>query len=210
MVEHVNILDADRHEPKGASTAGLNQVLHSDGDGTTTWKSVDYDNLTNTPVPQGYTLVLTGASTAATQAPVAVNTPLQIEYGVAQSTVDVDLSVTGTVTFNTAGQYAVTLFTRFGRSTAVGTAIIFNRILLNGVQTLNSNSISMVDDAAVTPFSATVLINANAGDTFAQQIYRDSAGTNNGGLFQTIATLAGWLNSPTATIVVAKYRGEAP
>lgn len=210
MVEHVNILDADRHEPKGASTAALGQVQHSDGDGTTTWKYVDYSNLINTPAPQGYTLVLTGASTAATQQPAAVNTPLQIEYGVAQSTTDADLSNLGLVTFNTAGQYAITLFTRFGRTTAVGTAIIFNRILRNGVQTLNSNSISMLDDAATIPFSATVLVDVAAGDTFSQEIYRDSAGVNNGGLFMTTPALAGWLSSPSATIVISKYRGEAP
>lgn len=210
MVEHVNILDADRHEPKGASTAALNQVMHSDGDGTTTFKFLDYNNLVNTPVPQGYTLVLTGASTAATQQPAAVNTPLQVEYGAAQATADVNLSNLGLVTFNTAGQYAVTLFTRFGRTTAAGTAILFNRILRNGVQTLNSNSVSMVDDAAIIPFSATVLMDVAAGDTFSQEIYRDSAGVNNGGLFMTTPTLVGWLNSPSATIVVSKYRGEAP
>lgn len=210
MVEHVNILDADRHEPKGASTAGLNQVLHSDGDGTTTWKSVDYDNLANKPVPQGYTLVLTGASGAASQAPVAVNTPIQIEYGPLQVTTDATLAADGLLTFNTAGQYAVTLFSRFGRTTAAGSAILFNRILRNGVQTLNSNSITMVDDAAVIPFSATILMDVAAGDTFSQEIYRDSVGVNNGGLFLTTPTLAGWLNSPSATIVVSKYRGEAP
>ena len=209
MVEHVNILDADRHEPKGASTATLNQVLHSDGDGTTTFKYVDYGSLTNPPVPKGYTLVLTGASAVAVQQPSAVNTPIQVEYGPLQTTTDVTLSADGLVTFNTAGQYAVTLFSRFGRTTAAGAAILFNRILRNGAQTLNSNSITMVDDSAVIPFSATLLLDVLAGDTFSQEIYRDSAGVNNGGLFQTSPSLGGWLTSPTATIVVAKYRGEA-
>lgn len=209
MVEHVNILDADRHEPKGASTAALNQVQHSDGDGTTTWKSVDYNNIVNTPVPKGYTLVLTGASAAVSQQPGAVNTPMQIEYGPLQTTTDATLSAAGLLTFNTDGQYAVTLFTRFGRTTAAGTAILFNRILRNGTQTLNSNSISMVDDAAVIPFSATILMDVVAGDNFSQEIYRDSAGVNQGGLFQTSPSLGGWLTSPTATIVVSKYRGEA-
>lgn len=209
MVEHVNILDADRHEPKGASTAALNQVLHSDGDGTTTFKFVDYGNVVNTPVPKGYTLVLTGASGAANQQPGVVDTPLQIEYGPLQTTTDATLSAAGLLTFNTAGQYAVTLFTRFGRTAGAGTAIVFNRILRNGVQTLNSNSVSMADVAAVIPFSATVLMDVLAGDTFSQEIYRDSAGVNNGGLFQTSPSLGGWLVAPTATIVVSKYRGEA-
>lgn len=208
MVEHVNILDGDRHEAKGASSASLNQVLHSDGDGTTSFKFVDYGNIANTPNLRGYTLVLTGASVAASQQPVAVNTPLQVEFGPGQVTADATLDNTGLLTFNTSGQYAVTFIFRFGRTTAAGTAIVFNRILRNGVQTLNSNSISMVDDAAVTPFSATLMFDVNAGDTVAQQIYRDSAGVNNGGLFNTTPSLAGWANSPSATIIVSKYRGE--
>lgn len=49
-IEHQNIADANRHEPKGASTATTDTVLHSDGDGTTTWKFVSYDDLTDKPV----------------------------------------------------------------------------------------------------------------------------------------------------------------
>lgn len=48
-VQHLNIVDSQRHEPKGASTAGNNTVMHSDGDGTTTFKFVDYSNVENTP-----------------------------------------------------------------------------------------------------------------------------------------------------------------
>lgn len=209
MVEHVAIQDADRHEVKHASTAVDRQVLTSNGDGTTEFSFVDYDDLVNTPVPKGYTLVLTGASSVASQSPSAVNTPIQIEYGPAQVTTDANLSATGVLTFNIAGQYAIALFSRFGRTTAAGTAILFNRILRNGAQTLNSNSITMVDDAAVIPFSATIFLDVTAGETFTQEIYRDSAGVNNGGLFLTTPSLGGWLNSPTATIAVYKYRGEA-
>lgn len=207
MVEHVNILDVDRHEAKGASTAALNQVLHSNGDGTTSFKALDYSSIANAPGLEGYIPVLSGASTAGSQQPVSTNTPIQVEFGINQATPEVSLSNTGTITFNEAGQYAVTFIFRFGRTTAAGSAILFNRILYNGVQTLNSNSVTMVDDAATIPFSATLFINAAAGDTMSQQIYRDSAGVNNGGLFQTVPNLAGWNTSPTATVIVAKYTG---
>lgn len=48
-IEHVNISDSERHEPKGASTATTDTVLHSDGDGTTTWKFVSYNDLSDKP-----------------------------------------------------------------------------------------------------------------------------------------------------------------
>lgn len=207
MVEHVTILDADRHEAKGASTATLNQVLHSNGDGTTTFKTPSYTNLADKPNIKGYGLSLYGASNSASQQPAATNTALDVEFGIAQTTPDVSLSSTGLVTFNTAGTYAVTVFLRFGRTTAAGSAILFNRFLYKSVQSFNSNSITMVDDAATTPFSATVLLTVAAGDTYQQQIYRDSAGVNNGGLFQTTPTLAGWATSPSASISISKFVG---
>ena len=39
-IEHKNITDAERHEPKGASTATIDQVYASDGAGSGTWREV--------------------------------------------------------------------------------------------------------------------------------------------------------------------------
>lgn len=36
-IEHKDIVDAQRHEPKGASTAPVGYILVSNGDGTTSW-----------------------------------------------------------------------------------------------------------------------------------------------------------------------------
>ena len=48
-IEHLAIADSQRHEPKGASVAALDTVMHAVGNGTTIWKQVDYANITNTP-----------------------------------------------------------------------------------------------------------------------------------------------------------------
>lgn len=66
--EHVNIPDAERHEPKGAGSATTDTVLHSDGDGTTTWKFVSYDDLTDKPTLSTFYTKMSfqAASTAAT------------------------------------------------------------------------------------------------------------------------------------------------
>lgn len=44
-IQHKNIADADRHEPKGATTATVNQVYASDGAGSGTWTKIKSPNL---------------------------------------------------------------------------------------------------------------------------------------------------------------------
>lgn len=207
MVEHVNIVDADRHEVKHASTGVLNQTLLSNGNGTTRFAFVDYADLANKPAFVGYQQILTGFSTAASQAPVAVDTPLQIEFGAGVATTNATLASNGTLTFNVAGDYIITLFLRFGRTSGAGAAILLNRFLINGVQGLNSNALKIGDQDTIIPFSTSINITATAGMTFQLQIMRDSAGINNGGVFRILPTAVGWNLSPSATIVVSKFVG---
>ena len=207
MVEHVSIVDADRHEVKHASTAVNKQVLMSNGGGTTSFQYVSYDDLINKPAQVGYQLVLTGFSTAASQNPSAVDTPLQVEFGSGVSTTAATLASNGTLTFNVAGDYIITLFLRFGRTSGAGSAVLLNRFLINGVQGLNSNALKIGDQDTILPFSTSLNVSATAGMTFQLQIMRDSAGINNGGLFRILPTVASWNISPSATIVVSKYVG---
>lgn len=206
-MEHVSIPDADRHEPKHASTAINGQVLKATGGGATNFSFLDWSEVTGKPSVVGYTTLLTGQSVAASQQPSALGTPLKVEFGTAQSTADVTLSATGDVTFVTSGQYLITLFLRYGRTTATGDAYIFNRLLLNGAQLLNSNALRLGSQDIVVPFSTSISLTATAGQVFTTQIMRDSAGVNNGGLFQLTPSLAGWAAAPSATIIVSKFTG---
>lgn len=196
-MEHKDIPDTQRHEAKGAATATAGQVLRANGDGTTSFAFLDIG---------GYEVVANGFSTAATQNPTAVDTPLQVEFGPTITTTNVTIASTGSITFNTTGRYAVTLFLRFGRTSGAGTAILLNRLLLNGTQLLRTNAIALTDTSATVPFSATVFINATAGDVLQLQIARDSAGINNGGLVRTVPTTLGWHHSPSASVVVSRLR----
>jgi hypothetical protein len=207
MVEHVSIADADRHEVKHASTGVLNQALLSNGDGTTGFRFVDYDNIANKPTFVGYQQILSGFSTAAAQNPAVLDTPLQVEFGAGVATAAATLAPTGLLTFNIAGDYIITLFLRFGRTAGPGTSILLNRFLINGVQGLNSNAVKLPDQDSVIPFSTSLNLAATAGMTFALQIMRDSAGINNGGLSRVLPTVAGWNLCPSATIVVSKFVG---
>ncbi|MNZ69394.1 hypothetical protein D3C78_876910 [compost metagenome] len=208
MVEHVAIVDADRHEVKHASTAANNQVLHANGDGTTSFEFVDYGNLVNIPTPVGYKQILLGYSTAAVQNPAGLDTALQVEFGPGAVTADATLAPTGVLTFHTEGDYYLTLLLRFGRTAGPGTSVLFNRFLINGVQGLNSNGLKLPDADSVIPFSAGLVIPATAGMTFSMQIMRDSGGINNGGLHRILPTVLPWNLVPSATIVVSKFIGE--
>jgi hypothetical protein len=208
MVEHVSISDTDRHEAKHASTAAVNQVLHSDGDGTTSFKFVEFSNVANVPFIEGYIPVIASSSVAGAQAPALVDTPLQVEFGAGAVTTDATLASNGLLTFNTVGQYYVTVFLRYGRTTGAGTAILLNRFLVNGVQSLNSNAIKLVDSDTIIPFSASIVVDAIPGDTFQMQIARDSGGVNNGGLFRVVPTVLAWNSAPSATVVVSKFIGR--
>lgn len=208
MVEHVAILDADRHEPKHASTAANNQVLHANGDGTTQFKFVSYSNLVGVPSIKGYQNVLSAFSSG-NQAPAAVDTPLQVSFGSPQSNAAVTLAADGTLTFNQSGDFAVTLFLRFGRTAGGGNAIVLTRFLVNDIQGLNTSAINMPDANSIVPFSTTLFVTVTAGTTFKLQIMRDSTGANQGGLNAFVPTLVGWNIAPSSTVVVQKYLGTS-
>ena len=207
-MEHKLIGDADRHEPKGASLATANQVIKSNGDGTTYFGFVNRSELAGTVTKSGYKKLMYGASTASSQNPTGVNTPLQIEFGAAQSTADLSLSSTGLITFVTSGQYLLTLRNRFGRDASTGSAILFARYLVNGAQFGQSYGVTLVDSSNVIPISNTLIIDVNAGDTFKEELIRDSAGINYGGFVQSTSTLAGWNAAPSASVTIYKYLGE--
>lgn len=149
--------------------------------------------------------VLRAASTA-TQAPTAVDTALQVSFGAAQgSALDpVMINAAGTVTFNTAGNYAIRIKLQNGRTGATGTSILLSRILLNGAQIGSAAAVKMTQTDATTPSESRVVVNPTAGQTFQVQIMRDSAGSNFGGLYPQTATVTAWGTAPSALLVISR------
>ncbi len=149
--------------------------------------------------------VLRAASTA-TQAPSAVDTALQVSFGAAQGSASdpVMINAAGTVTFNTAGNYAVRIKLQNGRTGATGTSILLSRILLNGVQVGSTAAVKMTQTDATTPSESRVVLNPTAGQTFQVQIMRDSAGSNFGGVYPQTATVAAWGVAPSALLVISR------
>ena len=205
-MEHKDIPDAQLHQIKGAASASSGQVPIATGSGTTVFGFLDWTQVANKPTSSGYQAKLSAFSSV-NQNPSAVDTPLQITFGSAQTTSDVSISSAGVITFNTSGNYLIDIFLRFGRSTSTGNAIVLNRILKNGAQILNSNGVILSAATQTIPFSAAIPLTMSAGDTITMQVARDSAGTNDGGLFVVSPTIAGWNIVPSATVVVNKFVG---
>lgn len=149
--------------------------------------------------------VLRAASTA-TQAPSAVDTALQVSFGAAQGSASdpVMINAAGTVTFNTAGNYAIRIKLQNGRTGATGTSILLSRILLNGAQVGSTAAVKMTQTDATTPSESRVVLNPTAGQTFQVQIMRDSAGSNFGGVYPQTATVAAWGVAPSALLVISR------
>lgn len=205
-MEHKDIPDAQLHQIKGAASASAGQVPIATGAGTTAFGFLDWTQIANKPVSSGYQTVLSSFSSV-NQTPSAVNTPLQVVFGTAQSVTDVSITAGGTLTFNTSGNYLIDIFLRFGRTGASGTAIILNRLLKNNAQILNSTGASLTAAAQTITFSAAIPMAMSVGDTLKLEIARDSAGANDGGLYVISPTIGGWNIVPSATIVVSKFVG---
>lgn len=140
------------------------------------------------------------------QAPAAVDTPLQVSFGAAQGapTDPVSISAAGLVTFNVAGNYAVRVKLQAGRTGASGVSILLSRILLAGAQYGSPAATKLVSADVTIPIESRVVINATAGQTFAVQIMRDSAGTNFGGIYPQAATDTAWGTAPSGLLVISR------
>ncbi|MGL4757663.1 MAG: hypothetical protein ACRCXB_35370 [Aeromonadaceae bacterium] len=154
--------------------------------------------------------VLRVASTA-TQAPTVVDTPLQLTFGAAQGSASdpVMVNAAGLVTFNQAGAYALRLKLQCGRTGSTGTSILLSRLLLNGAQLGSAAAVKITATDATVPTESRVALNVTAGQTFAAQIMRDSAGSNFGGVYPQAATVTAWGTAPSALLVISRLEPVA-
>lgn len=202
--QHSSIIDSERHEAKGASSAAANTALFANGDGTTTFRGINYSDLNTVPTSSGYKSELSASSVAAAQTPGAANTALQIEFGPAASTANVSLSSAGALTFTTAGEYLV----RYGLSMSGGTsgAILFVRVLLNGTPLEPTYRLQAAANV-VSAYTETIALSVSVGDILTFQLVYDSTGGGAGGLKQSAPTISGWSAAPTAGMTVSKFKG---
>lgn len=147
--------------------------------------------------------VLNGTSFV-TQAPSALDTPLVVSFGAAQSNVDVTLDAGGTIVFNTGGVYFINAFGSVERQgSSGGVAVLLFRVLLNGTQISATKGFHLDTPNLDIPYEVTIPFKAQAGDSLRFQIMRDSSGINQGGLYGH-TVLGGWPNVPSSQIQIWK------
>lgn len=151
--------------------------------------------------------IIRGFSTAAVQQPSATNTPIQVEFGAAQTATELSLSGLGAVTCNVSGTYAFRFKLQFGRSGASGVSYLMTRILKNGAQFGVTQSTRLSSSSSIIPTDSRVVMDLIAGDTVSMQFVRDSLGDNSGGLLQQTASTIGWGAAPSALLVASKLQG---
>lgn len=146
------------------------------------------------------------AASLVTQAPTAVDTPLQVAFGAAQGAPadPVMINASGLVTFNQAGNYAVRVKLQCGRTGASGTSILLSRLVLGGEQVGSAACVKLTQTDATTPTDSRVVMNPTAGQTLQVQIMRDSAGSNFGGIYPQAATVTAWGTAPSALLVISR------
>jgi hypothetical protein len=201
-IEHKDIPEDGLHEPKGVSTASLNQAYISDGSGSGSW-----ENALLNPANIKIERLLDGLSLAASQQPSGVDLPLQVEFGAAQGTVadPVMLSSEGELTFNQAGTYRIKISVATGRTGGAGVSEIYVRALVNGVQAGQSIHAKVGSSDLFIPYTDEAWLNLPAGVVITYEIVRDSAGNNSGGLFSGSPTLVDWNDNPCAAIRVERW-----
>lgn len=201
-IEHDSIPNDGLHELKGASTATSGQVPVADGLGSHTWQ-----NSISNPDNINIERLLDGLSTATSQEPVAVDTPIQIEFGPAQNTVSdpVMIDAAGKLTINQAGTYRIKVTLAYGRTGGAGVSELYFRALIDGVQTGQSVHAKVGSSDVFIPYSDEAWLTLPAGIEITYEMLRDSTGNNSGGIFSGNPVLAGWNNNPCAAIRVERW-----
>jgi hypothetical protein len=140
------------------------------------------------------------------QEPTTTDDPLQVTFGPAQGAASdaVSLAADGTLTFNEDGFYAFLTTLKFGRQGgAGGVALLFLRALLDDVQVGRPVATEVDNSNIIIPQQFEFALFLSAGTELKVEIYRDSAGQDDGGLFPSTSTL-GWGISPSARMRIYK------
>lgn len=199
-IEHNTIGAGEIHEPKGITTATVGQLYYADGSNSGAWAD-ETDQIAGITVDR----ILDAESVAANQLPSALDTPMQIEFGPAVSTTEVSLSAAGALTINETGTYRIKISVELGRSGGAGTSIMFLRALVNGVQAGRSIAYKISSATVTASFNDEAWLTLPAGTVITYELMRDSAGSNDGGLYKDSTTVLSWSDSPTAALRVEKF-----
>jgi hypothetical protein len=168
-IEHVNISDGERHEPKGISTAALGKVYQADGAASGAWVF---------PSGSVYSeLYITGGSVAQTLSAASAFAKLNptgmwtagSNFGVTQIAAD------GTFTVLTAGQYKLNFWINFTTAAAASGSEYYFKYAVNGVVATRQVKTSKISNNADKLYTGAVgMAHLNVGDVVSIHVAGDT------------------------------------
>lgn len=167
-IEHKNLSDAERHEPKGASTAAAGDIYISDGAGSGNWKVGAGQQYADMTISTGATTFALAAASAYTRLDPGT------EWTDSASATCTINAATGEITLVTAGTYLVEFWISFDTaSLSAGTQYNFKyaidgvvdpRIVSVEKETAGADSIGVAAQGIITVTANQVLSIHVAGD----------------------------------------------
>lgn len=145
------------------------------------------------------------SSSFSTQQPVAVDTPLQVNFGGAISAPEVDLAADGTMTFTAdgVGFWLFVFFLNIKRAAGGTPAKTFLRNTINGIQGGAATNVDMGSNVNVSmPFNFTFAATVADGDIWRTEMYNEVS--NDPSLHSDLSTL--WGNTASATLIAYKFK----
>ena len=205
-VQHKDIIDAQRHGVKGASTATAGQALFALGDDETEFREIDFSDIGGTP---SFSLSLVeelNALSTTDQTVTVANTPLQISFGAAQTVDNIDLDATGNVTFLTDGTYTLKIEMAACKTGGSSATRLFFRELYDGVEVDKASCVRFkgTETDAQKPVYFETIIEATAGKVYSLWIASDTGDTI--GLISDAFTVTGWGHTDTHSVHLRIYR----
>ena len=139
------------------------------------------------------------------QEPTGLDSPIKIKFGDAVVNDSISLDTLGNISILDTGYYDATVTMDIGRAGASGgVASIFLAAFVNDILFPNPISTRIDTPANVIAQQYRVAAPLDAGDTIHFEIYRDSIGVNEGGLYPESSSI-GWGASPSARIRILRH-----
>ena len=199
-IEHKDMPEAGRHQPRGGSTAEAGEALVSLGSDQTEFRKLDVVH-TELMLAQDFSdQVLTVAGQEARITAGAEKTSLGGE---------VHLSDIGVITFLKPGTYFLRLTIRPKRVGTSGEASMMIKTVLNGSMIPSATRQISIDGSEAGSFSASFNFTASTNDTIAAVLLYDfQPGSDAAGLYpyvaQNAAVPAEWPDTPSAQVRISK------
>ena len=142
------------------------------------------------------------------QNPVGTDNPLQVTFGAGSGTGSdpANIDGSGNIFINETDNYHFRLSSQYGRSGSGGTAWLWQRVLVNGVQAGVSVLAKLNNSGSDFPYQAELTAFLPAGAVVTVELWRGSEGADDGGYLSFAPVLPGSNAGFSADIIVSRYR----